>query len=100
MIKKAVIIDNVDGEEDYPVPLMEVDRSHNVEIDACATKHELSYGGANKKLTQLLWPHLDKPNMEDVLHNAYNGDTHLMIGKDDYRALMEKSIGLENFYCR
>ena len=94
--KSALIIENIHGEEEYSVSLMEVELSHNVKINAYAIKQEFSFMEPNKKLIQYLWPNLDSHILEEILHNAYEGETHLIIGQDNYWALMDNSVGLEN----
>ena len=50
----------------------------------------------NKNLIQELWPNLDPTMKDEILQNAYDGETHIIIGQDNYWTVKDNSAGLEN----
>ena len=50
----------------------------------------------NRNLIQELWPNLEPKMKYEILQNAYEGETHMIIGQDNYWAMVDNSSGLEN----
>ena len=98
----SLIVENLHGEEEYPVSRMEVELPQvdgkTVIIKAYAVNKELPVMVPNKKLIQELWPNLEPEYgiLDEILQNAYEGETHIIIGQDNYWAVIDNSAGLEN----
>ena len=50
----------------------------------------------NRNVTYKLWPNLDFSLKHEILQNAYEGETHIIIGQDNYWAMVDNGSGLEN----
>ena len=96
----ALIVENLHGEEEYPVSLVEVELpqvgGNTVIIKAYAVNQKFPVMVPNKNLIQELWPNLDPTMKDEILQNAYEGETHIIIGQDNYWAVMDNGSGLEN----
>ena len=93
-------VENLHGEESYPVSLMEVELprvgGNNVKIKAYAVNQKFPVMVPNRNLIQELWPNLEPKLKHEILQNAYEGETHIIIGQDNYWAMVDNSSGLEN----
>ena len=69
---------------------------NNVKIKAYAVDQKFSLMVLNRKLIQELWPNLNTRMRYEILHNAYEGETHIIIGQDNYWAMVDNVSGLEN----
>ena len=96
-------VENLHGEESYPVSLMEIELpqvgGNNVKIKAYAVNQKFPVMVPNRNLIQESFAQL--PNLEpkmkyEILQNAYEGETHIIIGQDNYWAMVDNSFGLEN----
>ena len=101
VISSSVLeVENLHGEESYPVSLMEVELprvgGNNVKIKAYAVNQKFPVMVPNRNLIQKLWPNLDSKLKHEILQNAYEGETHIIIGQDNYWAMVDNVSGLEN----
>ena len=79
----ALIVENLHGEEEYPISLMEV---------------ELPQNGSNTVIIKAYAINKKFPVMKDeILQNSYEGETHIIIGQDNCWTVIDNSSGLENF---
>ena len=93
-------VENLHGEESYPVSLMEVESPpvgvNNVKIKTYAVNRKFPVIVPNRNLIQEFWPNLEPKMKYEILQNAYEGGTYLIIGQDNYWAMVDNSSGLEN----
>ena len=86
--RSFLIVENLHGEEEYPVSRMEVELPQvggkTVIIKAYAVNQKFPVMVPNKNLVQELWPNLDPTMKDEILQNAYEGETHIIIGQDNY----------------
>ena len=69
---------------------------NNVKIKAYAVNQKFPVMVPNRNLIYKLWPNLDSKLKHEILQNAYEGETHIIIGQDNYWAMVDNSSGLEN----
>ena len=96
----ALEVENLHGKESYPVSLLEVELprvgGNNVKIKAYAVNQKFPVMVPNRNLIQELWPNLDSKLKHEILQNAYEGETHIIIGQNNYWVMVDNSSRLEN----
>ena len=49
----------------------------------------------NRNLVQELWPNLEPKMKYEILKDVYEGETHIIIGQDNYWAMVDNSFRLK-----
>ena len=57
---------------------------NKVKIKACAVNQKFPAMVPNRNLIQKLWPNLEPKLKHEILQNAYERETHITIGQDNY----------------